>query len=309
MAETGYKYSMSMDMNVLNHLGLNLYSNTSAVISEVVANSWDADATSVEIVITQDSITIHDNGSGMNLGDINSKYLCVGYQKRVNNAVTPVYKRKVMGRKGIGKLSLFSIANDITILTSKGGEKNALRMTSENLISTVKQNQEYHPEELSVDEVAFEGNGTTIILKSLKKSRTAALSTHLSKRLARRFSIISAEDHFAVSVNGKEITIEDRAYLSKAQLLWFYIRRDDSGNPIQSKDYYLKQCKDNLLVNSFEREGIIEIEGRTVYVYGWIATAKEPGDLKDDETINRITIMVRGKMAKDNILKIGRAHV
>ena len=33
------KYFMKMDMNVLNHLGLNLYSNTSAVISEVVANS------------------------------------------------------------------------------------------------------------------------------------------------------------------------------------------------------------------------------------------------------------------------------
>ena len=39
------KYKMSISLNVLNHLGLNLYSNTPAVIAEVIANAWDADAT------------------------------------------------------------------------------------------------------------------------------------------------------------------------------------------------------------------------------------------------------------------------
>ena len=92
------------------------------------------------------------------------KYLCVGYQKRVTEALSPVFQRRVMGRKGIGKLSLFSIANDITILTSKGEEKNALRMTSDSLIRDVHQNQLYHPEELPIEKVDFEGNGTTIIL-------------------------------------------------------------------------------------------------------------------------------------------------
>ena len=74
MSSNEFKYCMSMDMNVLNHLGLNLYSNTSAVISEVVANSWDADATSVQITLTSDTIVIHDNGCGMSLNDINNKY-------------------------------------------------------------------------------------------------------------------------------------------------------------------------------------------------------------------------------------------
>lgn len=40
-----HKFQMSINLQVLNHLGLNLYSNTSAVLSEVVANAWDADAT------------------------------------------------------------------------------------------------------------------------------------------------------------------------------------------------------------------------------------------------------------------------
>ena len=78
------KYKMTLDLNVLNHLGLNLYSNTPAVLSEVIANAWDADATEVVINCNQeeDVITIKDNGCGMTTEDIKNKILCEGYQKR-----------------------------------------------------------------------------------------------------------------------------------------------------------------------------------------------------------------------------------
>ena len=45
------KYQMTINFNILNHLGINLYSNVPAVLSEIVANSWDADATKVDIDI------------------------------------------------------------------------------------------------------------------------------------------------------------------------------------------------------------------------------------------------------------------
>lgn len=35
------KFIMSLSLNVLNHLGINLYSNIPAVLSEIVANSWE----------------------------------------------------------------------------------------------------------------------------------------------------------------------------------------------------------------------------------------------------------------------------
>ena len=44
-----HKFTMSLSLNVLNHLGINLYSNVPAVLSEIVANSWDADAENVTI--------------------------------------------------------------------------------------------------------------------------------------------------------------------------------------------------------------------------------------------------------------------
>lgn len=77
------KFQMSINLQVLNHLGLNLYSNTSAVLSEVVANAWDADATEVNIQIDGDTISITDNGIGMNLADINNKYLTKIFQRLV----------------------------------------------------------------------------------------------------------------------------------------------------------------------------------------------------------------------------------
>ena len=43
------RYLMRLSLNVLNHVGLYLYSNTPAVLAEAIANAWDADATEVHI--------------------------------------------------------------------------------------------------------------------------------------------------------------------------------------------------------------------------------------------------------------------
>ena len=136
-----HKYEMTISLQIVEHLGLNLYSNTSAVISEAVANAWDADAKTVEITLEKDCITIKDDGCGMDTDDINNKYLTVGYQKRHLVPITPMLNRKVMGRKGIGKLSLLSIAETITIYSSKNGQKNALQISTQKLREAVSQTQ------------------------------------------------------------------------------------------------------------------------------------------------------------------------
>lgn len=294
------KYKMTLDLQLLNHLGLNLYSNASAVISETVANSWDADATEVNIVITDDSIIISDNGCGMDLEDINNKYLHVGRQRRnADEAITTNYGRAVMGRKGIGKLSLFSIANSISVYSIKGQEKNALRISTVALKESIEKNEEYSPEELPTDDFDFVHDGTKIVLRELKKRRTAALATYLRRRLARRFSIIGEQYSFVVKVNNEPVTISDRDYLPKAQILWIYPSESD---PMFTEDTIVGQCSTGL-TEKFLRETILNCGEKRVNIYGWIATASEPSKLlEEDGAINKITIMVRGKMAKEDIL-------
>src|SRR5688572_10348535 len=118
---TSPKYTMTLSLSVLDDLGRNLYSSIPAVISEVVANAWDADATQVDILVEAGGleIVISDDGVGMDLKDINEKYLTVGFRRRSTLPTITPRGRHVMGRKGIGKLSLFAIANTIALQTKR----------------------------------------------------------------------------------------------------------------------------------------------------------------------------------------------
>lgn len=292
------KFQMSINLQVLNHLGLNLYSNTSAVLSEVVANAWDADATEVNIQIDGNNITITDNGNGMNLSDINNKYLTVGYQKRSESGESPVLHRAVMGRKGIGKLSLFSIANIVEVYSQKDGEFNGFKIDINSLKEAIKANDTYYPVELSTNGIEFKENGTKIVLSDLKKKRTAALATHLRQRLARRFAVIGEKNNFKVSINGDEISISDRNYLSKAQCVWMFL---PESKPDEYRENLKSQTKSEKIKLIKELPSTVIIGENSHHITGWIATCSEPKELDDDENLNRIVIMVRGKMAKEDI--------
>ena len=306
------KYQMTINLNVLNHLGINLYSNIPAVLSEVVANSWDADATEVDIQIEKGKITITDNGDGMDLEDINGKYLMVGYKRRKGYENKKTAKgRVVMGRKGIGKLSLFSIANIVRVETVKAGVKNGFEMSVkaiEDLINRDEDQDEqtpyrqkpYLPDALSEDDITLNQQGTQIVLTDLKKRVTQASATALQRRLARRFSVIGTND-FNVIINGKSVTVTDRDYFHKIQYLWHF--GDGSEN-------YIQLCKSrspHKLEYAKQRKGNIEGAGEDggLSVKGWIGTVREPKDLKDQEgdNLNKIVIMVRGKLAQEDMLE------
>ena len=297
------KYQMSIDLNVLNHLGLKLYSNVPAVLSEVVANSWDADAENVDIEIKSDQIIITDDGHGMTEVDLNEKYLTVGYERRKREAKQTLrYERPVMGRKGIGKLSLFSIAGIAEIQTVKDGKKNGFVMSAQGIEDQISKQDgsTYYPDPLSDDKFTLDKDGTRIVLTELKK-RVSQAPAALRKRLARRFSIIGTEYNFTVRINENPVEITDRDYFHKLQHLWYYGREGER---------YSAFCNSEKLEHEEEREGKIEVEsegdiGAVGYqVTGWIGTAVGSGDLKDGEdNLNKIVIMVRGKLAQEDILE------
>ncbi|WP_437011293.1 BbrUII/HgiDII family restriction enzyme [Streptomyces sp. enrichment culture] len=290
-------YVMTLDLNVLNHLGINLYSNIPAVLSEIVANAYDADATRVDITIDQKSgrVVIQDNGSGMSLQDVNGRFLSVGYRRREqpNGAITPKHHRPVMGRKGIGKLSLFSIARVINVDTVKEetGERNALVMRLADIEQAMTRNGDdsYRPEPQPTDHIDF-AHGTRIILSDLKKSLGNTPGA-LRKRLARRFSALGASNDFRLFINGTEVTIADRDYFHKIQYLWTF------GNE-EAGEQTAAQCK--------KLEHHVHLPSATEYgtISGWIGTVSNSRDLKESggENLNQITLMTRGKLAHEDIL-------
>ncbi|MCY3871570.1 MAG: ATP-binding protein [Gemmatimonadetes bacterium] len=306
---------MSISLNVLNHLGLNLYSNTPAVLAEVIANAWDADATEVKVDfnIAQKTITVTDNGHGMDVDDINDKYLHVGYQKRgdTSDYHTPG-GRKPMGRKGIGKLSLFSIAKKIFVYSlKKGGENESFLMDSDEIKKAIQNEDpsspgEYEPEQVKFD-VDIEKQGTIIKITELKKLRlTQASINGLRKRIARRFGIIGEQWDFRIFVNGEEVNFSDRDYFHKARFIFQYGAYDyaqycqnlDTDNDTGDKMSFERPCRFDSKGNATE-EGVHKISG-------WIAIARHSNDLDDgqgqEDNLNKITIVVRGKVAQEDIL-------
>lgn len=282
------KYSMQLSLNVLNHLGINLYSNVPSVLSEAVANAFDADATEVNIICdqTKDEIIIEDNGIGMTLKDINDKFLCVGYQKRKEGeAISKIFKRPVMGRKGIGKLSLLSIADEISIHTIKDSDRNAFKISKKDIEANISNSKnQYNPQAINFIDFGRK-SGTRIILNGLKKN-TARTPEYLKKRLARRFGFKS--DNFKILINNSEITIKDRDYFSKLEFLW-PIGNSEKDNFKDFKNVHIQTPLNDK----------IEIDGENYTIRGWIGTFESSGELKDD---NKISIMCRNKLAQEDIL-------
>lgn len=288
-------YRMRLNLNVLNHLGLNLYSNVPAVLAEAVANAWDADARHVHITIDRDQnrIEISDDGTGMDQHDINDKYLTVGYERRQNDgSLTAELRRPVMGRKGIGKLSLFSIAETIEVHSAKNGQRHGFRMLLSKIRERITTDADtYEPEPVLAEEVQVHGDrGTRIVLTDLKR-RLTHTEAALRKRLARRFSIIGAEHQFEVSVNNEPISIADRDYFYKLQYIWSYGARG-----VQ----FLGMARN--VIQKAKRPGLVD--GISDEVWGWIGTVEKVGSLSDEgDNLNKITILMRGKLAQEDVLE------
>lgn len=260
------------------------------MLSEVVANSWDADADSVHIDIdaANKRITVTDDGIGMTQSDLNDRFLYVGYRRRDKEPIITAKKRHVMGRKGIGKLSLFAIADTVRLETVKDGEAAGFTLSTAAIRAQMKTDEgEYHPEPLDGSEVRI-GKGTKITLTDLRVKPTAGTVSALRRRLARRFSIIGPEHGFRVEVDGAEISVTDRDFYPTIEYLWSL---GDVG------DKYEKLCKNAKKANRLP--GVADAaEGWQAT--GWVGTVDEQRHI--DEETNVVPVLAWGKLIHEDLL-------
>ncbi len=157
-----------------------------AVLSEIVANSWDAAAENVNVTIDKptDTITIDHDGIGMDFNDVIDHFLTLGFKRGATiGELTPIKQRKPMGRKGIGKLSSFSIARVVDVFTIKDGQRTAFRMDRDVIKARISSNDgvPYEPPELS-DRLKSLKVGTRIVLSDLSKKLSEMTVAGLKRR-------------------------------------------------------------------------------------------------------------------------------
>lgn len=289
---------MTISLNALEHLGINLYSNIPAVLSEIVANAWDADANNVTITVDKasETITIEDDGIGMNRDSVIDRFLTVGFKRREVLGETTPSGRKPMGRKGIGKLSIFSVAQIAEVYTIERKDKTAFKMDREVIRKAIsgKSQKPYKPDEIKTWPSALK-QGTRIVLSGLSRSLSGMTVEGLKRRIARRFAVIGPKFNFVATVNGAPIGPEDRAYHNSMEYLWTYGQQND----------FAKLCK-HLARPREERLTAIQAELKKsgISLTGWIGTVTSPSQLKDEEgdNLNRLAVFMRGKLAQEDIL-------
>lgn len=206
------KLTMSFDPHTIEHLGIQMYSVLPNAIAELIANAYDAEASSVSIELVDNdkekSISVIDDGVGMSFDEINNCFLRIGRKRRSDdNGMSPNKLRKVTGRKGLGKLAFFGIGDIIRIITKQNGKEIIFTLSWPEIMACSTRNYEPSFEERTCD---VNEHGTTIILSDLKRKSGFDINA-LAVSLSKLFNLFDDSFKVYISFNkGSKVQIDNK---------------------------------------------------------------------------------------------------
>lgn len=307
------EYKINIDPRILELLGPLLYTNIYYVLSELIANAYDADAKNVYIIEEADIITVEDDGKGMsyNDGEI-AKYLDVAAVSRTNeeNATTKELNRPKMGRKGIGKISALSVSEEVDIKTvTKQGEKSGFvlsrRINQDNLLTAIPE------EEITFKKIT--NSGTAVVMKNPQYKLNATPQV-IKKNILKLFPAV--DENFVIHVikNGEEIIINSFDENMIKELSTLITIGDDFSHltDLFNTDYddiksdILKKVPTKIIpIKMTNNEGVEK--DYNIEINGWIgtyySTANRRKDILDFPD-NFLSIYANKKLGEFNILPV-----
>jgi len=283
-------YEMVITRLTIDKLGVKLYDSVSAVVAELIANSYDADARDVRVSLPLNTelahrvhgkvedrghqIQIVDDGHGMAPEEAIEHYLKVGKDRRAaggSGAYSRELRRPVMGRKGIGKLAPFGICRSVEVLSSGGPKTEQGYLTThfvmeyDSIVQASEEPARFAPGPL--DRKYRPTHGTTIRLQDFQPKRVPNEET-FHRQLARRFVFarpdfrVLVQDNSASSVHERVLDPMDIPVLESTKI-------DVSTRPVPGP------------------------EGESLPVRGWLALAR---NAYQNEEMAGVRIYARGKI-------------
>ncbi|WNG20953.1 ATP-binding protein [Cystobacter fuscus] len=186
------------------------YRSSEHALKELVDNAWDAEAREIHISLpapmTSEPITIQDNGTGMTEQEVRSEYLKVASDRRSRKGeLTQHLKRKIKGRKGIGKFAGLMAASTMTVETKSQGMRTSLTIRKEDLLDSSKDLEKIDLP-ISASACDEQEHGTTITLTDLSHALAFPTPERLRELLVLEYGRSS---DFLIRVNGEQLAIED----------------------------------------------------------------------------------------------------
>ena len=127
-----YKFKISSALKSL--IGKDLITDDFAAIFELVKNSFDASASTVQIIFDlktekKEKIFIIDDGKGMSLQDIEQKWLFLAYSAK-REGIEDESKKTYAGYKGVGRFSCDRLGKRLTLQTRTNSKEEVKVLTT-----------------------------------------------------------------------------------------------------------------------------------------------------------------------------------
>lgn len=188
---------------ILRSLG-SIVTQPDIALTELIANAWDAGASTVNIAIPEDTgqtLYIEDDGTGMSEEEFQNRWMKLRYDRLRTQGRKVVFpdgsdkNRYAFGRNGVGRHGLFCFGNQYTVITKKDGKQ---------MTFVVKPNIAANPfAVVQRQEVVASGHGTrleVVVTKNLPKPEK------MIEILSARFL---HDPQFRITVNHTTLNIED----------------------------------------------------------------------------------------------------
>lgn len=264
---------LTFDPMTIEHLGFKMYSHLPNALAELVANAYDADATRVRVVLSdtpEPTVTVHDDGHGMSPDDLEHKYLRIGRNRiRAGDSLSESGRRRVAGKKGLGKLALFGIGLQVTVRTKRRNSDSwtVITMDWNEMLSA---SGVYEPKTWA-DPGSADEHGASVTISSLKRKTPVQLKS-LATSLSRLFNYVDAGFRLDVeSVNGAIVEVTRELRYSDIEIETRWKVPDDLEDREELRHAPLIEGQIFASVRPLRQE----LRGVTLYVNGRLANDPE----------------------------------
>ncbi len=279
-----------------------LYSNKEIVLRELISNASDAadklrfeglsngalyeNDSDLKIRISFDkaarTVTISDNGIGMSRDEVihNIGTIAKSGTKEFFQSLTGDQAKdaNLIGQFGVGFYSSFIIADKVTLITRRAGEKEAVKWESSG-------EGDYTLE--SVDKAS---RGTDIVLH-LREGEDEFLNDWKLKTIIRKYS-----DHITLPIvmkksewkDGEQVPTDEDETVNRASALWARAKSDITEEEYQEFYKHVSHDFENPLAYTHSR-----VEGKQEYISLLYIPSKAPFDLYDRERRHGIKLYVK----------------
>lgn len=224
LSEVGF----SVDAGLIQRLGYELVGKAETAVSELIKNSYDADATIVEVdfVNTNEeggTLIISDNGVGMTQSQLLNGFMRISSTDKVHNPYSLVFHRTKAGKKGIGRFAAQRLGEQLTITTQSRDSADAIKLTIDwneyvidRDISTVKFPLTF--------EQKSKKQGTILVIKHLRDKWTSASINRIYRYVMDLFQ----PDYLSERSKGQQLATQ----MENSFKVLFYQMHNDKKIPI-----------------------------------------------------------------------------